>query len=244
MSFIAGYLLGLEDGGGGVIKSITITENGTYNAANYGCNGFNPALVNVPDRYDEGYQKGYTDGEKDGEAAVKDKIQSKTITENGTYSAADDGLDGFDPVIVNVSDPRIDDITKYIEDFPGDVADTIGTITGTYPGCSEVGENHSYYYTAMYTKFSEDTKFGGANDAYIVDIKIYQDGKLFQTITTRIPARSSQDAQYSAGMDNFAKNFYWEKSDDGNSIRLNYHYFSLGSWSSYNLFRNTAWYNL
>ena len=56
--------------------------------------------VNVPDRYDEGYQQGYSDGE----AAVKDKIQSKTITENGTYSAADDGLDGFDPVNVNVPD--------------------------------------------------------------------------------------------------------------------------------------------
>ena len=61
MSFIAGYLLGLEDGGGGVIKSITITENGTYNAADYGCDGFNPAYVNVPDRYDEGYQDGYSD---------------------------------------------------------------------------------------------------------------------------------------------------------------------------------------
>ena len=65
MSFIAGYLLGLEDGGGGVIKSITITENGTYNAADYGCDGFNPVYVNVPDRYDEGYQDGYADGYSD-----------------------------------------------------------------------------------------------------------------------------------------------------------------------------------
>ena len=233
----------MMSGGNGIIKSLTATKNGVYNTP-AGVDGYNPVLVNVADRYEEGYQKGYTDGEKDGEAAVKAKIQSKTITENGTYSAADAKLDGFDPVIVNVSDTRIDDITKYIEDFPSDTADTIGTITGTYPGCAEVGENHSYHYTAMYTKFSEDTQFGGANDGYIVDIKIYQDGKLVQTITTRIPARSSQDTKYNAGMDTFAKNFYWEISESGDSIRLRYHYFSLGSWHSYNQFNSSSYFDL
>ena len=114
MSFIAGYLLGLEDGGGANIQPLSVTENKEYNAANYGCDGFNPVDVNVPDRYDEGHKDGYDEGYKDGsedgydkgyadgEAAVKAKIQSKTITKNGTYYAADDGLDGFDPVIVNV----------------------------------------------------------------------------------------------------------------------------------------------
>ena len=93
MSFIAGYLLGLEEGGSGVIQPLTVTQNGRHDAP-AGVDGFNPVDVNVPDRYDEGYA--------DGEAAVKAKIQSKTITKNGTYYAADDGLDGFNPVIVNV----------------------------------------------------------------------------------------------------------------------------------------------
>lgn len=96
MSFFAGYLLGLEEGGSpAVIQPITITENGKYEAPE-GTDGYNPVNVSVPDRYDEGYA--------DGEAAVKAKIQSKTITANGTYSAAADGLDGFNPVIVNVPD--------------------------------------------------------------------------------------------------------------------------------------------
>lgn len=95
MSFFAGYLLGLEEGGSGVIQPLTVTQNGRYDAP-AGVDGYNPVDVNVPDRYDDGYA--------DGEAAVKAKIQSKTITKNGTYYAADDGLAGFDPVNVNVPD--------------------------------------------------------------------------------------------------------------------------------------------
>ena len=94
-------------GGGANIQPLSVTENKKYNAADYGCDGFNPVDVNVPDRYDEGYKDGYKDGYDDGyadgEAAVKAKIQSKTITKNGTYYASDDGLDGFDPVNVNVN---------------------------------------------------------------------------------------------------------------------------------------------
>ena len=86
-------------GGSANIQSLTVTQNGRYDAP-AGVDGFNPVDVNVPDRYDEGYV--------DGEAAVKAKIQSKTITKNGTYYASDDGLDGFDPVNVNVPD-RYDD---------------------------------------------------------------------------------------------------------------------------------------
>ena len=88
-----------------VIQPLSVTENGTYTVPE-GVDGFNPVDVNVPDRYDEGYKDGskdgYDKGHADGEAAVKAKIQSKTITKNGTYYAADDGLDGFNPVIVNV----------------------------------------------------------------------------------------------------------------------------------------------
>lgn len=106
MSFIAGYLLGLEEGGKKpVLQSIAITQYGDYEIkAPEGVDGYNPIHVNLKDRYDEGHQEGYDEGYADGEAAVKAKIQSKTITANGTYTAAADGLDGFDPVIVNVAD--------------------------------------------------------------------------------------------------------------------------------------------
>ena len=83
-----------------VLQSIAITQYGDYEIkAPEGVDGYNPIHVNLKDRYDEGYA--------DGEAAVKAKIQSKTITANGTYSAAADGLDGFDPVIVNVGGTHI-----------------------------------------------------------------------------------------------------------------------------------------
>ena len=128
MSFIAGYLLGLGQGGTKVIKPLSVTKNGSYEAPE-GVDGYNPVNVNVPseavteglsvtvngtytppsgvDGYspvivnvDDRYDEGYADGE----SSVRAKIQSKSITANGTYYAADDGLDGFDPVNVNVSD--------------------------------------------------------------------------------------------------------------------------------------------
>ena len=82
----------MMSGGSGVIQSLSVTQNGSYEAPE-GVNGYNPVLVNVPDRYDEGYS--------DGGEAVKAKIGEKYITQNGTYYAASDGLEGFDPVVVN-----------------------------------------------------------------------------------------------------------------------------------------------
>lgn len=113
-------------GGGANIQPLTITQNGQYDAP-AGVDGYNPVDVNVPDRYDEGYKDGYDEGYKDGydkgyvdgEAAVKAKIQSKTITKNGTYYASDDGLDGFDPVNVNVPD-NYDD--GYLDGFESAMA--------------------------------------------------------------------------------------------------------------------------
>lgn len=109
-----------------VIMPLTVTKNGIYGTP-AGTDGYSPVNVTVPDRYDEGHQDGYTqgysDGYTDGEEAVKAKIQSKTITANGTYSAATDGLDGFDPVIVDVPD-------RYDEGYADGYAD--GTANGEY----------------------------------------------------------------------------------------------------------------
>ena len=111
MTFSEAAMIMMSGGKSAVIKPLTVTKNGTYEKL-AGTDGYSPVYVTVPDRYDEGHQDGYTqgysdgytDGEGAGEEAVKVKIQSKTITANGTYSAATDGLNGFDPVIVNVPD--------------------------------------------------------------------------------------------------------------------------------------------
>ena len=59
----AGYEAGFTAGADSVvIKPLSVTENGPYHAAEYGCKGFDPVNANVPDRYDDGYADGYTDG--------------------------------------------------------------------------------------------------------------------------------------------------------------------------------------
>lgn len=64
--------------------SLTITENGDYRASRYGYDGFSEVAVRVPI--------------PEVEPAV---IQEISITENGTYSAPV-GVDGYNPIIVNV----------------------------------------------------------------------------------------------------------------------------------------------
>lgn len=62
---------------------------------------------------DEDFVMGYVCGQNDV------KIVEKTIIANGTYHAADDGADGFDPVIVNVdgmSQKDIDDLLNWLID--------------------------------------------------------------------------------------------------------------------------------
>ena len=53
----------MMSGGSGVIQSLSVTQNGPYEAPK-GVDGFNPVIVNVPDRYDKGYEQGYSDGKK------------------------------------------------------------------------------------------------------------------------------------------------------------------------------------
>lgn len=58
-----GYDKGHDDGVKSVVISpLTVTANGTYSAADYSCNGFDPVDVNVPDRYQEGYEDGQEHG--------------------------------------------------------------------------------------------------------------------------------------------------------------------------------------
>ena len=75
MTFAEAAMIMMSDGKAN-IKSLTITQNGQYNAP-AGIDGYNPVIVNVPKN-----------------------IQSITITRNGTYTASA-GVDGYNPVIVD-----------------------------------------------------------------------------------------------------------------------------------------------
>ena len=88
MSFIAGYLLGLGQGSPPVIKPITITKNGHYEAPE-GIDGYNPIDVNVPDRYDEGYKGGYKDGYNDAKDLNQKVIEQ--LTGNGETVTDENG---------------------------------------------------------------------------------------------------------------------------------------------------------
>lgn len=105
MSFIAGYLLGLEEGGKKpVLQSIAITQYGDYEIkAPEGVDGYNPIHVNLKDRYDEGYN------------AAK-KIYEKIIEQlNGDgETVTDDNGNTIDNAIVADDDSEINDILRGI----------------------------------------------------------------------------------------------------------------------------------
>ena len=80
MSFFAGYLLGLEESGSpAVIQPLSVTQNGKYDAP-AGVDGFNPVIVNVPDRYDEGYNAGYEQGYSNGKKIYENLYDRETGT--------------------------------------------------------------------------------------------------------------------------------------------------------------------
>ena len=109
-----GYNQGKTDGVNeqkGKLSQIKISENGTY--ANE--NGYSEVEVDVHDlngSYDEGYQQGHTEGYAEGERIgyaqgktdgvneQKSKLETISITENGTYTKED----GYNHIEVNVPD--------------------------------------------------------------------------------------------------------------------------------------------
>ena len=123
-----------------VIESLVITSNGKYTAP-VEVDGFNPVIVNVPDRYDEGY------------AAAKAKIILLTVTGGGTYYAENYGALGFDPVNAEIVDRLknyLDKIIQTADDFDesgngtmDDVnPDDLGTVTGSLLGARTGKEVH------------------------------------------------------------------------------------------------------
>lgn len=64
---------------------------------------------------DEDFVMGYVVGYNDGTCTGSGVIIEKTITKNGTYYAADDNADGFDPVHINVPKMTKEELDKLIE---------------------------------------------------------------------------------------------------------------------------------
>ena len=109
MSFIAGYLLGLEEGGKNpVLQSIAITQYGDYEIkAPEGVDGYNPIHVNLKDRYDEGYEQGYKDGCDDTKTTYEKIIRQ--LNGDGE-TVTDDNGNTIDNAIVADDDSEINDI--------------------------------------------------------------------------------------------------------------------------------------
>lgn len=232
MTFAEAAMIMMSDGSAN-IQSLTVTENGAYNAP-VGVNGYNPVLVNVSDRYEEGYQEGVEDGKN------SFTILPLSVTKNGTYTAADYSCNGFDPVNVSVptKEKELQDLEDYIKSKYPDEADNIDTILGDAEFCkAEVeGAKYSYTYRAVRGKFN-DSKYGPDCDTYSVTIYVTRNDGEEYTINTSINAFTSQgdpDANPTEyGCDDFSKCFFWSHNEGEQYVYLNYRYSRYGAWSSY-----------
>ena len=126
MSFIAGYLLGLGQGSPPVIKPITITKNGHYEAPE-GIDGYNPIDVNVPDRYDEGYKGGYKDGYNDAKDLNQKVIEQ--LTGNGE-TVTDENGNTIENAIISNDPDYTNDILKNIVFSNGGGSVTVQNLSG------------------------------------------------------------------------------------------------------------------
>ena len=117
---------------GANIIPLTVTANGTYHAADYGCDGFDPVNVNVPDRYDEGYQDGYQKGYEDGQ-------------ENGGYTFPD-GTPYDDIVNITGADTNITDETIGISIVHLKYTDELGYLNWDIRAYSAEFPDHEKYF--------------------------------------------------------------------------------------------------
>ena len=127
MSFIAGYILGLEEGGKKpVITTLTVTANGTYTAPD-GVDGYSPVIVGVPDRYDEGYEQGYKDGCDDTKTTYEKIIRQ--LNGDGE-TVTDDNGNTIDNAIVADDDSEINDVLRGIVFPNGGGSVSVDGLTG------------------------------------------------------------------------------------------------------------------
>ena len=119
MTFAEAAMIMMSGGSAAVIQSLSVTQNGPYEAPK-GVDGFNPVIVNVPDRYDKGYEQGYSDGKK-----IYENLYGH---EKGTLpSVTDDMGNVIDNAIVANNDNELQDYltsTAFVSN--GDSVNVVG----------------------------------------------------------------------------------------------------------------------
>lgn len=200
-----------------VITPLSVSKNGTYTAAEYGCDGFDPVNVNVPT-----YEKELADAKKEAEEAKKAR------------EAAEKNLDNAKAEIQSLFD-----YIEKVSSADGNTKNSIGVITGFDAKCNVDGVNHSYSFKTLLGDFVSGGGYGAQGDMYRANILIYKDGEYQTTISTTIPARSAQSSLPTA--ENFGDCFYWTTDESGAYATLHYRYFRLGSWASYDQWNEAAY---
>lgn len=208
-----------------VLRTLNVSENGTYEA---------------PDDID-GYDTVNVD--------VDPVINSLYVTENGTYTAPD-GVDGYNPVEVNVKTYKeeyeeMKSIVEFLKQSDTDDSDTIDVMMGTSDISDVETEKHTFTFKVQYVRFMSGVTqgIGSIGDKYEVNILIYRDGEYLFTQRTTINARTEDSVKEDGyGVDQLASCFYWSTSESGIPV-LNYRYYALGSWASYDQWNQLSMYN-
>ena len=167
-----------EEGGGKilpVLKNLDVSENGSYDASEEGADGYDVVNVNVPPvparllevRIEENGvidpPEGYDGFSKLRVSVLSDaNINEKPneITENGTYEAIDDGLDGYSKVTVNLNIQNEKELTQNGTFYPD------GTNSGVYKMNVNVNpplEDVEFTSNGNYTPTGTNYGFGSVN---------------------------------------------------------------------------------
>ena len=139
---------------------------------------------------------------------------SKTITENGTYSAEDDGADGYSTVIVNVPSQEVNvtplssnRVYLYPDDISGtNVERTAQTLTATGTGKYVFASD-----TATYTNTSSNDGYVGVkkNGTFVVKQNLNTDVKVPYTIPD-IDVVAGDEVSIVVGFANYHTSCYFE----------------------------------
>lgn len=124
--FPSGFVSAVENipTGGGVLISKTISQNGSYSAADDNADGYSDVIVNV----------------SGGSSPV---LVSKSISQNGTYNPSDDNADAYSQVVVDVSSGGGSDNNFLI---------TLGAISGSiYDTDVSIVRSSVFFHNSMIT---------------------------------------------------------------------------------------------
>lgn len=113
-----------------VLKTKSITENGTYDASDDSADGYSSVTVDVPPtpkddlNVTQNGEYNPTTGRAFGKVTVdvQPDLTTKSITANGTYNASADNADGYSQVSVNVPLPPNAYLLKSVANLPQAIA--------------------------------------------------------------------------------------------------------------------------